>query len=127
MGQEAKTILIAEDEKELALAVKVRLEAEGYHVLCAYNGQEALDMAAERKPDLIMLDVLMPVLDGYACLRKLNALYGRGAIPVIVLTVRDYMKDLFELEGVEDYIIKPFDHEELLLRIRNIFKRRQDG
>lgn len=124
MSDPKRTILIADDEEELAFAVKVRLEAEGFQVICAKNGQEALDIALERKPDLIMLDVLMPVMDGYACLRKINEQLGRGVIPVIVLTVRDYMKDLFELEGVDDYMIKPFDHEELLLRIQNIFKRR---
>ncbi|HEX9780900.1 MAG TPA: response regulator [bacterium] len=121
-----KRILIADDEKELALAIKVRLEAAGYQVTTAHDGREALELAKQDRPDLILLDVLMPVMDGYACLRQLNAHYGHGAIPVIVLTVRDYMKDLFALEGIEDYMIKPFDHEDLLLRMDRIFRRRAE-
>jgi DNA-binding response OmpR family regulator len=119
-----KKILVADDEPELVHAVQARLEAAGYAVLTAKDGQQALEIALRERPDLITLDVLMPVMDGYACLRKLNAAVGRGVIPVIVLTSRDYMKDLFALEGVEDYVIKPFDANELLSRIEQIFSRR---
>ena len=122
---EAKKILVADDEQQLALAVKIRLQSKGYTVVTASDGQQALQLAAQEKPDLIILDVLMPVMDGYSCLRELNTKFGRGKIPVIVLTARDQMKDLFELEGIEDYVIKPFDHEDLLIRIERVFKRRE--
>ena len=122
---EAKKILVADDEQQLALAVKIRLQSKGYMVVTASDGQQALQLAAQEKPDLIILDVLMPVMDGYSCLRELNTKFGRGKIPVIVLTARDRMKDLFELEGIEDYVIKPFDHEDLLVRIERVFKRRE--
>ena len=122
---EAKKILVADDEQQLALAVKIRLQSKGYTVVTASDGQQALQLAAQEKPDLIILDVLMPVMDGYSCLRELNTRFGRGKIPVIVLTARDRMKDLFELEGIEDYVIKPFDHEDLLVRIERVFKRRE--
>ncbi|MBI4004080.1 MAG: response regulator [Candidatus Omnitrophica bacterium] len=122
---ESKKILVADDEQQLALAVKIRLQSKGYTVVTASDGQQALQLAAQEKPDLIILDVLMPVMDGYSCLRELNTRFGRGKIPVIVLTARDRMKDLFELEGIEDYVIKPFDHEDLLVRIERVFKRRE--
>src|SRR3989338_4053858 len=121
---EGKKILVVDDEQQLALAVKIRLQSHGYQVVTANNGQMALEMAEKEQPDLVLLDVLMPVMDGYSTLRELNTRFGRGKIPVIMLTARDRMKDLFELEGVEDYVIKPFDHEDLLVRIGRVFKRR---
>ena len=121
---EGKKILIADDEQQLALAVKIRLQSKGYQVVTASDGQAALELAEKEHPDLIILDVLMPVMDGYSCLRELNVKFGRGKVPIIVLTARDRMKDLFELEGIEDYVVKPFDHEDLLVRIERAFKRR---
>jgi len=121
---DAKKVLIADDEQQLALAVKIRLQSKGYQVVTASDGRSALELAEQERPDLVILDVLMPVMDGYSCLRELNSRFGRGKIPVIILTARDQMKDLFELEGVEDYVIKPFDHEDLLLRVERAFKRR---
>ena len=122
----AKTILIADDEEQLALAVKIRLQSKGYQVLTAPDGREALEQIAQQRPDLVILDILMPVMDGYSCLREINRRYGRSQIPILVLTARDRMKDLFELEGIADYVIKPFDHEDLLVRIERIFKRRAE-
>ena len=119
-----RKILVVDDEQQLALAVKIRLQSVGYQVVTANDGRQALDMIDREKPDLILLDVLMQVMDGYSCLRELNTLYGRGTIPVIVLTARDRMKDLFELEGIEDYVIKPFDHKDLLIRIDRALKKR---
>jgi len=121
---EGKKILVVDDEEQLALAVKIRLQSKGYQVVTASDGQQALELAAQERPDLILLDVLMPVMDGYSCLREINTRFGRGKIPVIVLTARERMKDLFELEGIEDYVIKPFDHDDLLIRIDRAFKRR---
>ena len=121
---ESKKILVADDEEQLALALKIRLQSQGYQVTTVSNGQQALQQAIQEQPDLVILDVLMPVMDGYSCLRELNTRFGRGKIPVIILTARERMKDLFELEGVEDYVVKPFDHEDLLIRIDRVFKRR---
>lgn len=121
---DSRKILIADDEPQLALAIKIRLQSKGYQVVTASDGQAALALAGQERPDLIILDVLMPVMDGYSCLRELNTRFGRGTFPVIILTARDRMKDLFELEGIEDYVIKPFDHEDLLLRIERVLKRR---
>ena len=119
-----KRILVADDEQQLALALKIRLQANGYAVVVAHDGQQALELVDKEHPDLIILDVLMPVMDGYSCLRELNTRLGRGKVPIIILTARERMKDLFELEGVADYVIKPFDHDDLLLRIDRALKPR---
>ena len=124
MTESAKRILIADDEEQLALALKIRLQSNGYEVTTVLDGQQALNVMSRQSPDLVILDVLMPVMDGYSCLREINRRFGRAKIPVLILTARDRMKDLFDLEGIEDYIIKPFDHDDLLLRIDRIFKRR---
>jgi DNA-binding response OmpR family regulator len=120
-----KKILVVDDEQPLALAIKIRLQSWGYHVTTASNGRQALGLIDTEKPHLIVLDVLMPVIDGYVCLREINQRYGRGTIPVLILTARDRMKELFEMEGIEDYVIKPFDDEDLLIRIDRVFKRRE--
>ena len=124
MTVNGKKILVVDDEQQLALAVKIRLQSVGYEVVTASDGQQGLELVEKERPDLVILDVFMPNMDGYSCLREINARFGRGKVPVIVLTARDRMKDLFELEGIEDYVIKPFDHEDLLVRIERALKKR---
>jgi len=119
-----RKILLVDDEQQLAMAIKIRLQSKGYEVVTAYDGRQALELIPKERPDLVILDVMMPVMDGYFCLREINQRFGRGKIPVMILTARDRMKELFDLEGIEDYVIKPFDHEDLLLRIERVFKRR---
>ena len=121
----AKRILLVDDEQQLVLAMKIRLQSKGYQVTTATDGRQALELLTREQPDLIILDVLMPVMDGYSCLREINTRHGRSKIPIIILTARDQMKDLFELEGIEDYIVKPFDHDDMLLRIERVLKRRE--
>jgi two-component system response regulator MprA len=118
-----KKILVVDDEQQLSLAIKIRLESHGYRVATANDGRAALQAMEQDRPDLVILDILMPVMDGYTCLREMNTRFGRNAIPVVVLTARDRMKDLFELEGISDYVVKPFDHDDLLLRIERALKR----
>lgn len=125
--QAEKTILLVDDEEVLVLAIKLRLQSKGYRVLVASDGQQALEQITTDRPDLVLLDVRMPVMDGYTCLRALNSRYGRCEIPVIILTARERLQDLFELEGIEDYIIKPFETEDLLMRVAQVFKRRAEG
>jgi two-component system response regulator MprA len=121
---DAKKILVVDDEEQLALAIQIRLKSKGYAVTLARDGKQALESIQRDPPDLVILDVLMPVMDGYSCVREMNARFGRSKFPVLILTARDRLKDLFELEGIEDYVIKPFDHEDLLVRIDRILKRR---
>ena len=122
-----KKILVADDEQQLALALKIRLQSRGFQVVTASDGRQALELIAQEKPDLVILDVVMPVMDGYFCLREINQRFGRTKIPVIILTARDRMKELFDLEGVEDYVVKPFDHDDLLIRIDRVLKRRTEA
>ena len=124
---EARKILVVDDEQQLALALKIRLQSRGYEVATAGDGQQALELIEQTPPDLIVLDVLMPVMDGYSCLREINTRFGRSKLPIIILTARDRMKDLFDLEGIEDYVVKPFDHEDLIARIERTFKRRAEN
>jgi len=119
-----KKVLLVDDEAQLALAIKIRLQSRGYQVVTATDGKQALELIPKEKPDLVILDVVMPVMDGYFCLREINQRFGRGKYPIVILTARDRMKELFELEGIEDYVVKPFDHEDLLVRIERVFKRR---
>lgn len=113
-----KKILMVDDERDFVDMVKMRLEKNGYEVIPAYNGKEALEKGKIDKPDLILLDILMPELDGYSTLKELKQIETTKDIPVLVLTAKTGMKDLFEVEGIADYIIKPFEAEDLLLRIK---------
>ncbi|MDP8258578.1 MAG: response regulator [Candidatus Aadella gelida] len=111
-----KKILIIDDEPHIIKMVKSRLEANGYEVVTAFNGKEGLDKMHQENPDLIIVDILMPIMDGYTFVRELKK--EEKEIPVIVLTANTGMTDLFDGEGVTDHIYKPFKTEELLEKIR---------
>ena len=113
-----KRILLVDDEHELVDMVKIRLEANGYDVAVAYNGEEGLKAAKEKNPDIILLDIMMPKKDGYTVLKDLKADDKLREIPVIIITAKPKMKDLFEMEGVNYYIVKPIDDKELLSKIK---------
>ena len=119
----AKKILIIDDEPDLISVVKTRLEASGYEVISASNGLEGLKRADQKTPDLILLDIKMAQMDGYTTLRKLKHEKKTESIPVIILTGYEKMKDIFDLEGAADYIVKPFDSQDLLLRISRALKK----
>ena len=113
-----KKILIVDDEPEFVNLVRLRLEANGYEVIDASNGEEGLKKAEEERPDIILLDIMMPKKDGYTLMRELKYKEITKSIPIIALTGKPKMKDLFEIEGIKDYIVKPFEDEDLLLRIK---------
>ncbi len=113
----AKKILIVDDEAHIVEMVKARLKANDYDIVTASNGEEALSAARENTPDLILLDVVMPVMDGWTCVREKKKDPAIKDIPVIMLTGKEALKDMFELEGVKDYIVKPFESDELLAKI----------
>ena len=118
-----KKILIVDDEIELVELLKIRLEASGYEVVTAHSGLEGLSRATSEVPDLIVLDIAMPEMDGYTTLQKLKEEEKTKAIPIIMLTAYAKMKSLFEMEGVSDYIVKPFDPPDLLSRIDKALKK----
>ena len=119
------TILVVEDEQDIRSLLTYNLEREGYHVLEAEDGQSALNMARKRHPDLILLDVMLPVLDGLGVCKELERGEDTAHIPIIMLTAKGEDIDrILGLElGADDYVVKPFNLRELLLRIRALLRR----
>lgn len=120
------TILVADDEEDLRELVTYRLSRSGYQVIGAGDGQEALELATECTPDLMVLDVMMPKLDGYELTRRVRAEAALQSIPVILLTARSQESDIdrgFEV-GADDYLKKPFNPDELVARVRAVLGRR---
>src|SRR5512147_685028 len=122
----SKTIMVVDDEKRLVSLVETYLTQEGYHVVTAHNGQDALAVARREKPDLIVLDVMMPEMDGYEFMRKHRA---ENNTPIVLLTARvDDEEKVIGLElGADDYITKPFRPRELVARVRAVLRRVGDS
>lgn len=119
---EKKRILLVDDETELAEMVKLRLEANNYEVLTAYDGKEGLDLARREKPDLIILDLMLPKIDGYKVCRMLKFDEKYKKIPIILFTSRIQESDKevgFEV-GANAYITKPFEPQVLLDKVREL-------
>ena len=120
------TILVADDEEDLRELVSYRLSRSGYEVVEAVDGQEALELATERTPDLMVLDVMMPRLDGYELTRRVREQDSLRSVPVILLTARSQETDVsrgFDV-GADDYLRKPFNPDELVARVRAVLGRR---
>ncbi|MBI5387648.1 MAG: response regulator transcription factor [Verrucomicrobia bacterium] len=116
-------LLIIEDELPMRTALADCLEAEGYRVLAATDGAGGLDRALREQPDLILLDIMMPKLDGFALCRELRKL--GHATPVLMLTAKGQVQDRVRgLDvGADDYLVKPFSTDELLARVRALLRR----
>ncbi len=111
-----KTIMVADDSKDLVTVLRGILEGGGYEVLCAYNGEEVFSRLEEKKPDLIILDIMMPKMDGLEVLSKLKSGSDSSSIPVILLTAKGQYKDVltgYQL-GSDYYISKPFTNVQLM-------------
>ncbi len=119
-----KRILLVDDEAELVELVKMRLEANGYQVLVAYDGKEALDVAKKEMPDLIILDLMLPKIDGYKVCRMLKFDEKYKQIPIIMFTARalETDKKVGMEVGADDYMVKPFEPELLLMKIKDLLK-----
>src|SRR6266567_4778760 len=118
-------VLIADDDRDIVRFVEVNLRLEGFEVITAHDGKDALAKALDLQPNLILLDVMMPGMDGYEVCTKLRA-DGRSAhIPVIMLTAKSLSADkvLGLTAGADDYIIKPFDPMELVARVKTTLRR----
>ncbi len=122
----ARNILVVDDEKRIVEIIKAYLERDGYRVDIAYDGQAALDLARQKHPDLIVLDLMLPVLSGWDVCRLLRK---ESDIPIIMLTARDDTTDkIVGLElGADDYITKPFDPKEVVSRVKAVLRRYELG
>jgi DNA-binding response OmpR family regulator len=123
---ERPLVLVADDDEDIRMLVTFRLERSGYEVLAASDGEEALELAVRHRPELAVLDLMMPKLDGYQLTRRLRELEETRRIPVILLTARAQDDDVargFEA-GADDYIRKPFSPQELGARVQAILGRR---
>jgi DNA-binding response OmpR family regulator len=118
-------VLVADDDPDILTLVRFRLEREGYDVVGASDGQTALDLALEREPDVAVLDVTMPRLDGYEVTRRLRRHDRTRATAVILLTARAQAADVQEgvAAGADDYVTKPFSPQELGRRVQAALAR----
>lgn len=122
----ARKILVIEDEKDMSDITKIRLESAGFDVVCAYDGLDGIDKAKKIKPDLVLLDLFMPVMNGYEVCKKLKEINELKAIPVIFFSAGHNKKDhLEEIKnaGAADFVTKPFDLAELIDKINFYIKK----
>ena len=121
--EQKKTVLIVEDEKNIVDIIRFNLQRTGYDTLEAYDGEAGLAMAREKKPDLILLDVMMPKKDGFTLAQEIRNV--NSEVPIIFLTAKALKDDVLEgfKIGADDYITKPFSMEELVFRIGAILRR----
>ncbi|MDO8603306.1 MAG: response regulator [Candidatus Omnitrophota bacterium] len=115
-----KIVLLVDDDVDVAKMLKIRMEAEGYEFMHVGDGKEMLNVLNIKKPNLILLDIMLPNMDGYSILREMRKSDKYAGIPVIILSAKEKKKveDLFVLEKVAYFIEKPFDTKDLLGKIR---------
>ena len=120
-----KKILVVDDEVDLVKMIRFSLEAEGYTVLVSYNGEDALNQARKEAPDLVLLDIMLPKLDGYKVCRLLKFDERYKHIPIIMLTAKTQEKDktLGVETGANEYITKPFDMDGLIGKIKTYLNK----
>src|SRR5690242_10266082 len=124
MPAKRTTILTADDDPQLLRLVSRNLELEDYEVITASNGQQALEMIETQTPELVLLDVMMPKMDGFTVCQRVRAF---SAVPIILITARGQDQDKVRgLDlGADDYLTKPFSVDELLARVRSVLRRSQ--
>jgi diguanylate cyclase (GGDEF)-like protein len=127
-AEERDRILVVDDDVDIARFVEMDLRMEGYEVSVAHDGLQALELIAAHRPDLVILDLMMPGLDGVEVTRRLRADAMTSSVPVIMLTARGQTVDkvLGLSAGADDYIVKPFDNLELIARVRSTLRRNRE-
>jgi DNA-binding response OmpR family regulator len=121
------TVLVADDDADIVRFVELNLRLEGFQVLTARDGQEALTKALDLQPDVVLLDVLMPRIDGYTVCARLRADHRGAAIPIILLTANFISADeeVARQAGADDFVVKPFDPYELMERVKALLRARR--
>ncbi len=117
-------ILVVDDELHIRNILKFQLEKNGYSVVLAENGEEALHLVRRESPDLVILDLMMPRMDGFEVCKRIRENYQTAQIPIIMLTAKSDLPDRLKglKDGANDYLIKPYSNEELLLRVQNVLE-----
>lgn len=121
----AQKILLVDDDKGVVEVIKKALQEVNYHVVAAYDGKEGFERAKSDEPDLIVLDIRMPSMNGYEFLRALKEErrdQDKPMIPVIMLTAKEEMEAVFRMEGVKGYLIKPVNPATLIRKIQDCLK-----
>jgi PleD family two-component response regulator len=115
-------ILVVDDEDHIRRILKFQLEKHGYRVIAAENGEIALELMRREAPDLVLLDLMMPKIDGFETCRRIRQNFQTSQIPIIMLTAKSELPDKIRglQDGANDYLIKPYSNEELLLRVGNV-------
>lgn len=126
-GQPAQRLLLVDDEMAIINVIRLGMEHAGFLVNCASEGYQALDMAQRLKPDIVILDVMLPDLDGFEVCRRLRENQATTNIPILMLTAKDDVKDRVQglNIGADDYVTKPFNLVELVARVRALLRRQQ--
>src|SRR2546428_2384916 len=124
----SESVLVVDDDPDVARFVEVNLRSEGYDVTVASNGEEGLNRAIELRPDLVLLDVMMPKLDGFEVAQRLRRDPRTSSSSIIMLTAKALSSDkvLGLSSGADDYIVKPFDASELLARVKGTLRRARE-
>ena len=116
-------VLIVDDEPSIVNLIRMNLKLEGYDTVCAYSGREAVESYAAEKPDIVLLDIMLPDMDGYDVLRAIQELDRSAAVIFITANDKRTSKILGLELGADDYITKPFDNKELVLRVKTLWRR----
>ena len=119
-----KKILVIDDEEDIQKLLKIRLEQEGFIVAIASDGDKGAKAAESEAPDLILMDIMMPNVDGYSCLREIRRIQKTKDIPVVMLSGKEEEKvrDLFAFQKISGYIGKPFELDSLVMKIKEVLK-----
>jgi len=114
-----KKVFIVDDDAASVSSMRQFLEEKGYAVLNTSDGEQALNAIKEAIPDIIILDIIMPKIDGFTIAKQIRYDETTKKIPIIIFSISDAMKELFAIEGINDYLVKPVDNEKLLELIKS--------